>query len=368
MSLLFISVLRKPFEGPLKDQCLREGCGAYNIDATRLPRIDAEAKRVFNGKGRWPGNVLLVHRPGCRLKGTRKVKSGKASPNSRAWGLGKAAITKGWTAHGSETYADPDGNETLEDWACESQCAILVDIEEACLDKKIGPSKFFMTFPHHETTILSLLDYLRSFLTPPDGDILVCLDVGAPEWPQLPENGFHGAILGGDTSELTEEIWRVLKPGALLLLIPPEDEPAGFTGPCALEDAGFEVRDSFAVAVEAGSLHYCSKPGRKEKDAGLEERNPHKTVKPLKLMRKLLEGIPQNETVLDPFLGSGTTALAALETGHDFIGIELDPEYVKIAGQRIRHWKGHKPVDVHVDGMEPEPAPSDLKLDDLWDF
>jgi site-specific DNA-methyltransferase (adenine-specific) len=39
--------------------------------------------------------------------------------------------------------------------------------------------------------------------------------------------------------------------------------------------------------------------------------------------------------VLDPFLGSGTTAIMAIETGRAFIGIELNPEYVQIARRRI---------------------------------
>ncbi len=47
-------------------------------------------------------------------------------------------------------------------------------------------------------------------------------------------------------------------------------------------------------------------------------------------------GCPKNGTVLDPFLGSGTTALAALKSGRRFVGIELNPKYIRMAYRRIK--------------------------------
>jgi len=66
--------------------------------------------------------------------------------------------------------------------------------------------------------------------------------------------------------------------------------------------------------------------------------NNHPTVKPLALMEYLciLTKTPTGGIVLDPFLGSGTTAMAAKKTGRDFIGIEKEEEYVKIARGRIK--------------------------------
>ena len=64
--------------------------------------------------------------------------------------------------------------------------------------------------------------------------------------------------------------------------------------------------------------------------------NHHPTVKPLKLMRYLVRLVtPPGGTVLDPFAGSGTTLIAAKEEGFNFIGIELEPEYVEIAEARL---------------------------------
>jgi len=65
--------------------------------------------------------------------------------------------------------------------------------------------------------------------------------------------------------------------------------------------------------------------------------NIHTTVKPLKLMSFLITlGSRPNDVVLDPFIGSGTTAIAARILQRHFIGIELGSEYVKVANERVR--------------------------------
>jgi site-specific DNA-methyltransferase (adenine-specific) len=61
----------------------------------------------------------------------------------------------------------------------------------------------------------------------------------------------------------------------------------------------------------------------------------HMTGKPVPLLRELLAVTPAGGVVLDPFVGGGTTAIAALETGRSCIGIDLSEEYVRIARERI---------------------------------
>jgi len=62
----------------------------------------------------------------------------------------------------------------------------------------------------------------------------------------------------------------------------------------------------------------------------------HPTQKPVALMEYLIKTYTnEGETVLDFTMGSGTTGVACVNTGRDFIGIELDPEYFKIADERI---------------------------------
>ena len=65
------------------------------------------------------------------------------------------------------------------------------------------------------------------------------------------------------------------------------------------------------------------------------ERIKHPTQKPLSLMKWCIEQAGNPETILDPFMGSGTTGVAAIQLGRKFIGIEREPKYFDIACQRI---------------------------------
>ena len=67
------------------------------------------------------------------------------------------------------------------------------------------------------------------------------------------------------------------------------------------------------------------------------EKRFHPTQKPLALMKWVLENYTNpNDTILDPFMGSGTTGVACVQTGRNFIGIEIDPTYFAIAEKRIK--------------------------------
>jgi hypothetical protein len=101
-------------------------------------------------------------------------------------------------------------------------------------------------------------------------------------------------------------------------------------------------------------IFYQIKAAKKEREEGLHNAdtekggrggrvNVHPTlaVKPLALMRWLVRLVtPPGGTVLDPFLGSGTTGCAAVLEGFRFIGIEREETYVKIAEARIAYWLG----------------------------
>ncbi|OQA91160.1 MAG: Modification methylase HindIII [Elusimicrobia bacterium ADurb.Bin231] len=77
------------------------------------------------------------------------------------------------------------------------------------------------------------------------------------------------------------------------------------------------------------------KPSKKEKG----DFNIHKTVKPLELCKYLIKltTFSKSTIVLDPFVGSGTTALAAKELGRRFIGIDSNKEYIEIAEKRLEN-------------------------------
>lgn len=116
----------------------------------------------------------------------------------------------------------------------------------------------------------------------------------------------------------------------------------------------------------ASRFYYVAKASRGERNAGLEgfekkpllwssgeqnpgsfqaegtdrsARNPHPTVKPIDVMRWLVRLVtPPGGTVLDPFTGSGTTGIACVLEGFDFIGCEKEEMYVEIAQARIKFW------------------------------
>lgn len=67
----------------------------------------------------------------------------------------------------------------------------------------------------------------------------------------------------------------------------------------------------------------------------LQDGKEHPTQKPIALMKWCIDLLPKAQTILDCFLGSGTTGVAAVQMGRDFIGIEREPKYFDIACRRI---------------------------------
>jgi hypothetical protein len=93
-----------------------------------------------------------------------------------------------------------------------------------------------------------------------------------------------------------------------------------------------DVDTGYGDSGSAARFFYCAKASKADRDEG----NNHPTVKPTALMQYLCRLVtPPGGTVFDPFMGSGSTGKAAMLEGFNFIGIERDPEYVKIAEARI---------------------------------
>ena len=110
--------------------------------------------------------------------------------------------------------------------------------------------------------------------------------------------------------------------------------------------------------IDFTTLVYCPKPSVNEKDRGLDgfeafiagvgalqdngrakqpKRNIHPTVKPIEIMRRLIEAVTdKGDTILDPFLGSGTTAVAATLERRNWVGCELTPDYWEIIEARVK--------------------------------
>ena len=78
----------------------------------------------------------------------------------------------------------------------------------------------------------------------------------------------------------------------------------------------------------------------------------HPTQKPLEVMKWVITLCPKSDTILDPFMGSGTTGVAAIQMGRKFIGIEREPKYFDIACERIE--AASKQVDMFIEQPKQE--------------
>jgi len=72
------------------------------------------------------------------------------------------------------------------------------------------------------------------------------------------------------------------------------------------------------------------------KGLGDRESRSHPHQKPVSLCEALIKKLPASATILDPFMGSGTTGVAAVKLGRRFTGIEIEPKYFDIACRRIQ--------------------------------
>lgn len=148
-------------------------------------------------------------------------------------------------------------------------------------------------------------------------------------------------ILDPEAGVLLDEQTGVLKSGVAVQRngggqrIGSERTYTGYDGDLARPDAGYSDKGG------ASRFFYCAKTSKSEREAGLggtkdERQNNHPTVKPISLMRWLVKMVtPSGGTVLDPFTGSGSTGCAAVQEGSNFVGCELEEEYVNIARLRI---------------------------------
>jgi len=133
-------------------------------------------------------------------------------------------------------------------------------------------------------------------------------------------------------------------------------------------DFGGGIKNDYNDSGNASRFFYCAKASKRERNIGCEgleltrhadrniddgvggdnprnrtntpKQNFHPTVKPVALMEYLVKLVSrEGQVVLDPFMGSGTTGMACKKLNRDFIGIEIDEEYFKIAQARIDAWK-----------------------------
>lgn len=350
-----ICLARKPLVGTVAQNVLAHGTGAINVDGCRIgeeaittyrPTANGDAKVFgkFNGgessthAGRWPPNVILDEEAAALLDAT--VGESK-SPPIGSMGGGSASHS---------VFGEYAG----------------VRHENGYGDRG-GPSRFFEV-AQWTTDDVSDAEWSSRLQSEPDDSALSDARTVPESAPSL-----HGQESIADYESSTQRQSRALSAdhqgGTGTIPITPS-----YCGSCgsALPATAEPTNSANVARVAAASgpasvtrFQYTSKASRSEREAGLddlppalrtdgrdpggaggnnprlrvsERRNDHPTVKPVAVMRWLVRLItPPGGVVLDPFLGSGTTGMAALDEGMRFIGIDMTERYVEIARYRVTH-------------------------------
>jgi len=265
-----------------------------NVHATRGYRSEHDVIKLE--AGRFPANVLFTHHSECKLIGNKVVKGDGHAPK----------LSKGNPFGGKNDQKHEEryfNQEVVEDWICHEECPIrILDSQSGILksgkmDSIAKGGKFNTYGKMYERRVV------------------------------------NSASKGG-----ASRFFYCAKASK-------SERNAGL--------------DSFPdkVAKVSYSNRVCSTCGKHELQTILDRRclcenptwetgrlkptkNTHPTVKPLKLMEYLVKLItPPNGTVLDPFMGSGSTGCACATSGFNFIGIELEKDSHDIAKKRIEYYE-----------------------------
>lgn len=136
-----------------------------------------------------------------------------------------------------------------------------------------------------------------------------------------------------------------------------------FWGGCHLNlppTFGYLVWDKEIDGLNFGEVEYCWTNSKfaprifRYRAVGIDGGKQHETQKPIQLMKWCLGFLPKAQTILDPFMGSGTTGVACVKLGRRFIGIEIDEGYFEIACKRIR--AAYAQPDLFIEAEKAKPA------------
>lgn len=158
---------------------------------------------------------------------------------------------------------------------------------------------------------------------------------GVSDYTKKKDGNPGGKTFGGSEMKATEGYWPKDKGGASRFFyqakVSKSERNMGLDG---FED---KVKNSLQVNMADGVI-----PDTHNRFSSIVKNN-HPTVKPINLMTYLCRLItPKGGIVLDPFMGSGSTGIAAQLEGFRFVGMEMDPEYFKIAEARIDNYEKYK--------------------------
>jgi site-specific DNA-methyltransferase (adenine-specific) len=354
-----ILVFRKPIEGAVTAQVFLTGTGAININANRvgITKADAEAMERCNTpgsgrmyasespigtfvrssssgaldttQGRWPANVLLVHSEGCKIVGTKRVPApviNRFDDGMKPFGDGAGH------PYTSEQTGDADGMEDVTIYECEDGCPVKV------LDEQ-GGERRSSHGGGNQSGVQGGVGIGFSGLDPSGYRAPQYADTGGasrffgqfqPEAPffytaKVSKSERNRGVTAKSFRKGFVTVREDLSENDVTDLL--EKWPGGFANPFAFGYGGERIQFEKKRVPE---------PLWEFFEDVLPDTNMHPTVKPRALMTWLVKLVaPVGATVLDPYCGSGTTCVAALDCDCNYIGIERDPGAHETATKRI---------------------------------
>ena len=283
-----IVLAMKPLDGTFAENALKWGVGGLNIDGGRIGvevrhnpsashndiygQFEGQERNGRQAQGRYPSNLLLSHSPECRQTGVKKVKSSNGGYERKA----QSDFVATEDSRNNTGY----GTETVPAYECVEGCAVKI-LDEQSGDCKTGGQKYKESGKYSMFGI-GVVGNQSDYMNSSGGASRFFYTAKASRSER--EQGLKGHI--------------------------PCVKCGGLDTDFHLDDKGDKVK--------------CV-------------RNNHSTVKPLSIIEYLarLTETPTKGIVLDPFLGSGTTAVACEKLGRKWIGIELSQAYCKIAKARL---------------------------------
>lgn len=392
-----ITMARKPLAGTVAANWAEHGTGALNIDACRVPidkdadasqirtmnrsvrevgdgwgmsTVSGDTPSVVRPDGRWPANV--IHDGSDEVVGAfPETKSGGYPPEG---GQRSQVSTYGKpTARGEQKFTSSEGSAARffcqsgfedEEWL-EAQFPALIAGSPLCLQRLadcIAQSDAAISVLP-EGNLLSVARAPSTNVTPTQSRQIASCAITAIQhiangsWQGLQrEKHFQSPSPVSVAASLT--------PTGTMTITLSHSELDGYAGSItfSITQTSLEVGAKGSELSPGNRFIYCAKASRKDRNEGvgssdtpaggtgatMRERedadwparngNHHPTVKPTDLMRYLVRLVtPPGGTVLDPFMGSGSTGKAAVLEGFRFIGCELSAEYSAIAKARIEH-------------------------------
>ena len=352
-----IVVARKPLsEKSVAENVLKWGTGGLNIDASRVGTEQIKSNNYLDGtfdpkgnlnglsqtgkeyntvthEGRWPANIILNEEAGELLdqqsgisKSTKSVANRKEYDGS-SYTLSRVNnVEEGHNDKGGASRffycakaSKKDRNEGTNDlYLCENNLIWEIEILNQLL-KDISADMIKIPEDNEWNTILSgnnIMDqYQQGFKY--TTSIILKMIIGLTTFNYYPHL---------NTKDYIVDVIKMIRVNGLNLVDYVEQINL-------LKQNITNEKMEYLLGVVSAVLPTLLQINKKGKTG-----NFHATVKPTSLMEYLIKLVtPVNGTVLDPFMGSGSTGKAAVRNGYDFIGIEREEEYINIAKARIEY-------------------------------